>query len=68
VTNPLKNDCENANTYANVVYTWWSWHICKGEGVGVNLDQLGGERKVFRCAPNYVMALGLEYCIDSLCF
>ena len=23
-----------------VVYTWWCWHICKGEGVGVDLDQL----------------------------
>ena len=26
-----------------VVYTWWCWHICKGEGVGV--DQLEEERR-----------------------
>ena len=25
-----------------VVYTWWSWHICKG-GVGVETDQLDEE-------------------------
>ena len=49
-----------------VVYTWWCWHICKGEVVGVELDQLGEEGKVFWCAPNYVMALGLELCIDPL--
>ena len=27
-----------------VVYTWWCWHICKGELVGVETDQ-GGEEK-----------------------
>ena len=32
------------------------------------MDQLEEERKVFRCAPNYVMTLGLELCIDPLCF
>ena len=26
-----------------VVYTWWCWHICKGEGVGVETDQLDEE-------------------------
>ena len=26
-----------------VVYIWWCWHICKGEGVGV--DQLEEEEK-----------------------
>ena len=24
-----------------VVYTWWCWHICKVEEVGVDVDQLG---------------------------
>ena len=24
-----------------VVYTWWCWHICKGDEVGVDVDQLG---------------------------
>ena len=49
---------------------WWCilGGICKGEVVGVELDQLGEERKVFWCAPNYVMALGLEFCIDPLFF
>jgi hypothetical protein len=26
-----------------VVYTWWCWHICKGEEVGVEKNQLGEE-------------------------
>ena len=51
-----------------MVYTWWCWHICKGEVVGVELDQLGEERKVFRCAPNYAMAIGLEFCVDPFFF
>ena len=51
-----------------VVYTWWCWHIFKGEVVGVELDQLGEERKVFWCAPNYEMAIGLEFCVDPFFF
>ena len=27
-----------------VVYTWWCWHIYKGEEVGVDVDQLGKEK------------------------
>jgi hypothetical protein len=49
------------------VYTWWYWHICKGEGVGVDVDQLGEERKTFRCSPDTRIALGVEYCFDILC-
>ena len=30
-----------------VVYTWWCWHICKGEGVGVDVDQLGKQERFF---------------------
>ena len=30
-----------------VVYTWWCWHFCKGEGVGVAADQLGKEERHF---------------------
>ena len=30
-----------------VVYTWWCWHIYKGEVVGVDVDQLGEARKHF---------------------
>jgi hypothetical protein len=51
-----------------VVYTWWCWHICKGEVVEVELDQLGEEKMVFWCTSNYKMALRLEFCIDLLCF
>ena len=32
-----------------VVYTWWCWHICKGEEVGVDEDQLGEEMEARRC-------------------
>ena len=28
-----------------VVYTWWCWHIYKGEEVGVDVDQLGEEKE-----------------------
>ena len=55
-----------------MVYTWWCWHICKGEVVGVELDQLGEEIKVFWCAPNYVMVLDWNYVLihcslDQIC-
>jgi hypothetical protein len=67
VTNPLKNICEKLTHVHKMLYTWWCWHICKGE-VGVELDQLGEEKKVFWCTLNYRMVLGLEFCIYSLCF
>ena len=31
-----------------MVYTWWCWHIYKGEEVGVHVDQLGDETKARR--------------------
>ena len=31
-----------------VVYTWWCWHICKGEEVGVVVNQLGEEKEAKR--------------------
>ena len=49
-----------------VAYTWWCWHICKGEGVGVDVDQLGEERKAFRCSPDTRIALGVEHFFDPL--
>jgi len=51
-----------------VVYTWWCWHICKGEGVGVDFDQLGEEREVFWCSSDIRMAFRLKYCFDPFCF
>ena len=32
-----------------VVYTWWYWHIYKGDGVGVDVDQLGEETPLAEC-------------------
>jgi len=34
-----------------VLFTWLCWHICKGERVGVDVDQHWEVRKVFRCSP-----------------
>ena len=31
-----------------VVYTWWCWHIYKGDEVGVDVDQLGDETEAIR--------------------
>ena len=31
-----------------VVYTWWCWHIYKGDGVRVDVDQLGDGTEVRR--------------------
>ena len=30
------------------VYTWWCWHISKGDEVGVVVDQLGDGTEVRR--------------------
>jgi hypothetical protein len=27
-----------------MVNTWWCWHICKGEVVGIVLDKVGEEK------------------------
>ena len=34
-----------------VVYTWWCWHIYKGNGVGVDVDQLDEETPPAECPP-----------------
>ena len=31
-----------------MVYTWWYWHIYKGDEVGVDVDQLGDGTEVRR--------------------
>ena len=31
-----------------VVYTWWCWHIYKGDEVGVDVNQLDDETKARR--------------------
>jgi hypothetical protein len=43
-----------------MVYTWWCWHIYKGEEVGEVLEELELKREG--------MVLGLEIYIDPLCF
>ena len=51
-----------------VLFTWCCWHICKGESVGVDVDQLGEARKVFWCSPDSRLALGVKYYFNPLCF
>ena len=56
-------------THMNMVlFTWCCWHICEGEGVGVDVDQLWEARKIFRCSPETRLSLRVEYCFDPLCF
>ena len=45
--NPLKMIVKMLTHMHIVVFTWWCWHICKGEVVGVDVDQLWEARKVF---------------------
>ena len=55
MANPLENDCEKLTHIHMVVYTWWCWHIYKGDEVGVDVDQLGEEtemRKVPQSGPD----------------
>ena len=55
MANPLENDYEKLTHIHTVVYTWWCWHICKGDEVGVDVDQLGEEtelRKVPQSGPD----------------
>ena len=66
--NPLKIIVKILTHMHMVLFTWCCWHICKGEVVGVDVDQLGEARKAFRCSPDTRLALGVEYCFDPLCF
>ena len=43
--NPLKMIMKMLTHMQIVLFTWCYWHICKGEGVGVDVDQLEEERK-----------------------
>ena len=55
MANPLGNDCEKLTHIHMVVYTWWCWHIYKGDEVRVDVDQLGEEtktRKVPQSGPD----------------
>ena len=47
-----------------VLFTWCCWHICKGEGVGFDVDQLGEGRKVFRCSPETRLDLGVGWTLE----
>ena len=64
----FENDCEMLTHMHMVLFTWLCWHICKGERVGVDVDQLWEARKVFRFSPEIRWSLGVEYCFDPLCF
>jgi hypothetical protein len=57
--NPLKMVVKMLTHLHIVVYTWWCWHICKGEEVGVEKNQLGeekgchcGDRTLLQHAPD----------------
>jgi hypothetical protein len=43
-----------------VVYTWWCWHICKGEEVGEVLEELELKK---RRDDSWI-----RNCTDLLCF
>jgi hypothetical protein len=43
VVNSLKMFVKMLTHIHMVVYTWWCWHICKGEVVRVEMDQLSEE-------------------------
>ena len=59
MANPLKNDCENANTHAHGgVGTFAKEKLL--ELNWINLEK----RKIFWCAPNFAMAIGLEFYVD----
>ena len=47
----MGNDCEKLTHIHMVVYTWWCWHIYKGDGVGVDVDQFGEETPPAECSP-----------------
>jgi hypothetical protein len=51
-----------------VVYTWWCWHIYKGEEVGVEMDQLGEETEAKQViASDRTQALQ-ETCTSCQCW
>ena len=66
--NPLKMIVKMLTHMHMVLFTWYCWHICKGEGVRVDVDQLGEARKNFRCSPKTRLDHGVAYCFDPLCF
>ena len=45
--NPLKMIVKMQTHMHMVLFTWCCWHICKGESVGVDVDQLGKEERCF---------------------
>ena len=50
-----------------VVYTWWCWHIYKGEVVGVEVDQLGEEEALLSITELWSRSdRTLRRCVRSL--
>ena len=45
MTNPLENINEKLTHMHKMVITWWCWHICKGQFVSVETDQIGEEKE-----------------------
>jgi hypothetical protein len=44
-----------------VVYTWWCWHIYKGDEVRVDVDQLGDGTEVRRVRNSTDGATGILF-------
>ena len=44
-----------------VVYTWWCWHIYKGDKVGVDVDQLGDGMEARKVQTPPTECLPVEY-------
>ena len=49
-----------------VVYTWWGWHIYKGDEVGVDMDQLSDEMEARRVRNSTGGATGALYRKDRV--
>ena len=66
--NPLKMIVKMLTHMHMMLFIWCCWHICNGESVGGDVDQLGEARKVFWCSLEIRLAFGVEYCFNPLCF
>jgi hypothetical protein len=50
-----------------VVYTWWCWHIYKGEEVGVGIDQLSEETEAKQLPrADWTLDRTLVQCVQSV--
>ena len=48
-----KNISEKLRHVHKLLYTWWCWHICKGEEVRVGMIQLGEEKRSLKVTKRW---------------